>query len=160
MKKIILYVFAALIISLFLSGCNLIADAVYQNSAKGHHLYYLPEFDNLDSPIKICIWMQMHGITYDNNDDAYNWKNPEDMIKSKKGSCADFAVLFLNIAHYGMHQNWEIVAVTHNSKKIEAGGITSNHAVCRYGDIIIDPQIGERVNYIVDYSYSFSEVFK
>jgi len=157
MNKLIIILFSGLV--LLLSGCNIIVDSVFQVEAMGHKLYYLPVFDTLDTPSKISGWIQYHGIRYDSNDDAANWKNPEDMISSKKGSCADFAVLFLNIAHYGMKQDVEIICVKDSPRKIEAGGIDSNHAVCRFGSMIIEPQTGGQVNYNANYSYSFTEVF-
>ena len=159
MKKLMGLLLFSGIFALF-SSCDLVYDAYYNNSAMNHRLYYLPEFDDLDTPSKISWWIQSHGITYDYNDNAKNWKNPEEMIISKKGSCADFAVLFLNIAHYGMKQDGDIVLVNSSSRKIESGGGNVNHAVCRFGDIIIEPQMGGQVNYRVDYSYSFGEVFK
>ena len=160
MRKLLLFscIFSC-ILGLF-SSCDMVMDNAFKVEAMGHELYYLPVFDSLDTPYKISGWIQAQGIVYDKNDNPINWKNPAIMIRDKKGSCADFAVLFLNIAHYGMKQDGEIVSVTASSRKIESGGITANHAVCRFGDMIIEPQMGGQVNYRVDYSYSFGEVFK
>jgi hypothetical protein len=159
MKKIIL----VLAVILSLTSCqpvfNAFEDKYLESSAVGHTLYHLPEFDTLDTYSKIAIWIRAH-TKYDYTySDVETWNNPKDTIESGIGTCADFAVLYLNIAHYGMHEDGEIVCGTYSvSRSVESGGDV-NHAQVRFGNIVIDPRTGNVSDMPVGYAYSFDEVF-
>lgn len=158
MKKIIFTILIALALTSCQQVYNMVEDIYLSNMADGHSLYYLPEFDTLDTHAKIGAWIKAH-VKYDYTySDVETWANPEDTIQSGKATCADFAVLYLNIAYYGLHQKGEIVCGKAISRSVEAGGDV-NHAQVRFGDTVIEPQNGSVSTMTVGYAYSFDEVF-
>jgi len=138
---------------------NLATDIDGANKVRDHQLYYLPEFETLDTPVKIGSWIKEH-VTYDaKRDDIGTWNNPVATLSLGYGTCADYAILFLNIAHFGMHQDGDfIMCKSPYNRSIEAGGDVG-HAMVRIGGQIIEPQSGLFKQVEVGYSYSFSEVF-
>ena len=155
MKKILVVMF---LISIF-SSCSF--DMLQDNYNKARigyqKLFYHPDFDSLDTYAKIGRYIQQR-VKYDYEDDLKDIKNPYDTLASGKGSCADYAILFMNIAYYGMGIKMNYAQVHTDDRAIVAGG-RLNHAVVSYQDIIIEPQRGYRVDYVIKYIYTFDEVF-
>lgn len=159
MKKTIF----VLLIAVLLSSCqqvfNFVEDVNLSDQASGHTLYHLPEFDTLDTHAKISIWIRNH-IKFDYTySDVDVWANPEDTINSGLGTCGDFAVLYLNIAYFGMGLKGELVCGTLVSSRSISDGGDANHAQVRFGDMVIEPQSGRISTMSVGYYYSFDEVF-
>ena len=140
---------------------NTVSDLRYQyHFVEGHDLYHLEEFDRLNTHAKIGYWIWKH-VKYD--DDQVNkgdWiKNPEQTLADGRGICGDFAILYLNIAHYGMGLDGELCLVDGETERaVEEGGLI-NHAVVRFGDVLVEPQSGLKITAKVGYSYAFSDIF-
>ena len=150
---------------LTLTGCanpvyNFFEDKHLGSMVGGHSLYYSKDFENLHSYGDIGLYIYNH-VSYDYGDDPTVWNNPETTLATGKGSCADMAVLYLDIAHYVLHEDGEIVCIdTANiSRSVESGGYV-NHAQVRFGSTIIEPFTGKQVSVSsIGYSYSFDNIF-
>lgn len=155
MKKILV------VLAFFLSFSSCSFDVMQDNYMKKkigyQELFYHPDFDSLDSYIKIGQYIRQR-VTYDFNDDTEDIKNPYDTLVSGKGSCADYAVLFMNIAYYGMGIKMNLSAVNTKDRVIVEGG-RINHAVVTYHDDMIEPQRGTKISYSIGYIYTFDEIF-
>ena len=155
MKKILVVMF---LIPIF-SSCSfdVILD-IYNKSFIGHQeLFYHSDFDSLDTYEKIGRYIQQR-VKYDYEDDPQDMKNPYDTLASGKGSCADCAILFMNIAYYGMGIEMNYACVHTSDRAIVEGGRV-NHAIVTYQNDIIEPRGGYREDYAIKYIYTFDEVF-
>lgn len=155
MKKILVVMF---LISIF-SSCafDMLQDSFNESKIGYQELFYHSDFDSLDTYAKIGRYIQQR-VKYDYEDDLKDIKNPYDTLASGKGSCADYAILFMNIAYYGMGIKMNYALVHTEDRAIVEGG-RLNHAIVTYQDIIIEPQRGYRVDYAIKYIYTFDEVF-
>lgn len=155
MKKILVF----LLVVFIFSSCSfdVMQDSYIKKLIGYQELYYHPDFDSLDSYRKISDYIQKK-VSYDYDDNHEDIKNPYDTLTSGKGSCADYAVLFMNIAYYGMGIKMNLVIVNTNQRLVVEGG-TINHSVVSYQNEIIEPQNGTYVNYSIRYIYTFDEVF-
>lgn len=155
MKKILV------VLAFFLSFSSCSFDAITDRLIEGwighQEMYYHSDFDSLDSYAKIGKYIR-EKVTYSNTDNPTDIKNPYDTLTSGKGSCADYAALFMNIAYYGMGIKMNLAYVSTNERAMVEGGMP-NHAIVTYQDDIIEPQNGRRVVHSIQYIYSFDEVF-
>ena len=87
------------------------------------------------------------------------WQSLETILESKVGDCEDFSKLFINIMYleYGLKCNMVIV---NSSRSVVEGGFV-NHAIVELPDgTLVDPQLGNIVNYSIGYRFTFNELFK
>lgn len=149
-----------------LTSCQQIADQVndyvYTKEMSGHTLYNLPEFANLHSHYDIARWIKAH-VTYDYNDDETDYKDPEETIRTGKGSCADFSILFVNIAYFALNEKLSIVFVEQSDMKLSrhiVDGGDIDHATPYDGTYLISEYNG--YNYTCDdigFIYHFGDIF-
>lgn len=159
MKKYTLIFISIILLASCHSPVDYVKDLNLVNKAEGHTLWHNPEFDTLDTYEKINNWILDHIVYDESKDDVKKWGNPEDTVKLGYGTCLDFAILFMNIAYYGMNQEMDLVCVEFKeSRAIEAGGYV-DHTVVRYNGKYIEPQTGEEVFYTGRYSLKFSDIF-
>lgn len=151
------FLFIAIICLTSCTVFNNIEDEYLQSTMGGHTLYYSTDFDGLDTYIKISAYIKSH-VQYDTLDNTGVNKNPYDTLSDGKGSCGDIAVLFMNIAYYGMHIKMSFIAVNVTSRTIVSGGAI-NHAQVYYNGVCIEPKNGCPYSTAVGYLYSFDEVF-
>ena len=152
--------------TLLFFGCkgitNIILDVSYGTTINGHVLYYSEEFNELDSYAKIATYIR-NNVEYNEKDDTYYIENPEETLRTKLGSCADFSILFMNIAYYSLGIKMDLVLTDIHSymrnKSVNEGGIP-NHAVIAYNDEVINVYSGNPVKFKVYYLYTFDEVFR
>lgn len=157
MKKTII----ALVTIILLSGCQQIMDEMQDDfiddQLGDQVLYYNPDFDGLDTYHKIAAYINAR-VSYDYNDNSNHHNNPEETLKTGKGSCGDFSVLFMNIAYYGMHIKMDAVTGIHPTRKVVDGG-DINHMAVYYNGQVIEPQNGCISSMEVGYIYYFDDVF-
>ena len=155
---VFLYIMFLIMITAYQVFRRIRYDYMYE-SVINHKLFYLPVFDNLDTYDKISYWINCN-IKYDYTySDLHKYANPEDTYLTGKGTCADYAILFLNIAYFGMNKKGDFVAVNSKSDFLSKIGIISHAEVCFDGENI-DIYTGKKSNHITAYSYSFDEVFE
>lgn len=133
-------------------------DKLLTQQFSGHQLYYSSDFDSLDSYVKIATYIHSK-VKYDYSDDPADIKDPEETLLTGKASCADWAVLFANIAYYGMHIKMNFIATNITAaKSVSSGGII-NHAALEYNGEVITQYSGTVQDWEIQYIYSFDEVF-
>ncbi len=155
--KYILVLFAALTFT----GCtNVLFDMGYADKASGHTLYNHPDFKNITSIQDAGRWVNSH-MCYDaGSDDIKSWSNPKDTLDRGYGTCVDGTLLMMNVLYYSMGVKAQLVILDSStrSRSIENGGMTSNHAAIRIGNQVYEYN-GVAIKCVVDYYYSFDEVF-
>lgn len=157
MKKICLIV--ALIA--ILTSCDQYYDMQYADDMAGHHLYYLPEFDTLHSYADIALWIKDH-VQYDTEDNAYECKEPQQTIRSGKGSCADTAVLFVNIAYFALDQRLSVAYVddsTLKARHIAEGGYIDHVMPYDGTKYVISQNTGRLYTADIGFYYHFDDIF-
>lgn len=126
------------------------------------NLYYLPEFEDLTSYKEIHEYIS-HKVKYDINDNPSYVNHPKETLDTGKGSCGDIAVLFMNIAYFGMGIRMNLLLVDlkdENPSRAIISGNFIDHAVLTYNNEIIEPQKGIIVDYKeAGFVYRFDEVF-
>lgn len=151
--------FYAVIVAILLTSCqnvyNFVQDQHTDGQLGSQKLYYSEDFDELDSYIKIADYIKQH-VVYDPSDDPTEHKDPEATLDTGKGACGDIAILFMNIAYYGMHIKMSFITGEMQSRSVVNGGAV-NHAQVYYDGVAIEPQSGKISNMTVGYIYSFDE---
>jgi hypothetical protein len=156
MKKILLLV----IIVVLFSGCQLVWEIQDDMSAQKigtHELYYLPEFEELDSYYDIYLYIHER-ITPKKTDKALG---PREALEKGYGDCTTYCVLFSNIAYFALGIEMDIIAVDHGDERAIGEGGFTNHAILYYGGVMIEPQLGIEVDYpSIPYIYEFGSFLR
>lgn len=143
-------------------GCkdiyDIARDGEYLSRAEGHSLYYLPEFEELDNFAKITIYMREH-VVYKKDSGKDSWENPQTTLERGYGDCEDLAILFMNIAYFGMNIKIDLVLVVSTTQRTIVDGGEMDHAVPYFDGKIYEPLLGYFTDYDISYSYSFDTVF-
>lgn len=155
MKRIIL-----LLAILLFSGCQIaweLQDQKNINQLGNHELYYLEDFNSLDSFKKIYKYIDSNVKIVN----TFTITGPEETLRHGKGGCGSFSLLFINIAYFSMGIKMDIAVViseTEIKRYIEHGGLT-DHALCLYQGKLLEPQTGLFTAYKeIGYIYSFDSL--
>lgn len=155
MKKLL----GILFVVLALTGCQQVLDEVtddeYGDRYSNMGLYY-GDFSGIHYENGVAGWINTH-IRYQASS---HLQTLAECMESGHGDCEEKALMYLNIMYLVFHKKGELCVVSTSDRTIEAGGQDSNHAVVRYGGVIIEPATGRPTNYNVHYSYSFDHIFK
>lgn len=163
MKKTLFIV----IITVLFAGCTpmvppAVWNVIYEEELCGHVRYYDPDFDHLTSYEEIAEWIAAR-VTYDSEDNKDDIKNPKRTLKDGKGSCADIAVLFINIAYYSREEKLGVAYIdssTQTISKTVASGGAIDHVIPYNGQVCISQYNGRIYNADIEYHYDYSEIFE
>jgi hypothetical protein len=151
---------------LSLSSCNQIIDTITILNYDNKELAYHPDWENLDSFRKISYWINQR-VEYKSNKNS-SGQDPQTTLDLGTGNCTDYALLFMNIAYYGMDIKMNLITVKIDdmqpdpelfNRSIIQGGFP-DHTMIYYNQEIIEPQNGYPYIGEILYIYSFDEIFK
>lgn len=142
MKKGLLFLFLILMI---MTSCDtFVEDKSFKDHASGHSLYYLEEWEDLDSFKQIGNWIRTN-VKYQ-SEKYEEFSDPETTVTRGYGDCDDLAILFLNIAYVSLDLKGQLVALDQNRLERNIEGqfdeIIENHVLTRYDGIVYDSVSG------------------
>lgn len=155
------YLFLILSMFFFFS-CNQVVDCFLTEHAKDHNLYYMEEWEELESFYDIGDWVNKN-VPY-RSDVFYEWSDPKVSIDRGYGDCNDRALVFANIAYRVKGIKMDLVAVNQSQMEfepqysIESGGFV-DHIMLRYQGQVYSTT-GGTFSGSVGFYYSFNNCFK
>jgi hypothetical protein len=156
MKYIVLVLIAVL------AGCAYVDGYFYIQIGSGFDLYSQDEYAELRTPRAIAQYIS-ENVVYKYEGEKDEWTGPKETVRRGYGDCDDIALLFANVAYFGIGVKCNIIATTVSSydydMSIVNGGFP-NHIAVEINGQTYEPFYGYPVNCDIQYRYTFDEVFK
>lgn len=140
-------------------------NAVYTDELSGHVAYYSPEFDNLHNYVEIAEWINVR-VKYDSEDNKDKISDPKTTLNRGKGSCADIAILFINIVHFSLHEDLGVAYIDSSTQKLAStersivGGGDIDHVIPFNGNVCISQYNGKIYTANIEFEYDYDEIFE
>lgn len=142
---------------LLIFSCDLFEDTYNYSLFGNHTLYYIEDFDRLDTIKDVSVYIR-RSIRYSLGN---GYQDPKVTFETSRGNCTSFTFAYMNTLYYSLGIKSNAIVVKYsNSRSIVGGGGDGNHVIVELPDgTQIEPQNGMVKHYEVLYRYTFDEVF-
>lgn len=151
-------------------GCNNLSldqrmDLGILQMIQGHEVYYADfgDFSDekpIDEKIKDIVSVMNKNMVYQSiPNEQYILPNPQVIWERGYGDCDQFAIVLMNILYVELGMKPQFVATNILRTRSVVEGGEASHAAIYLNGKVYEPQTGQVVDYTVNYTYSFEEVF-